>query len=162
MNGFFSAHDHAGGGLTPWWGLLTTARSERAESATSAGDSFRIEAAQAASSLERQPRYCGAWPGRLSSLPVGNRKPYSSLMEVHVTPETAKKLNDLSAASGRAPEEIVEDALAGYLDHVAPVRETLDSRYDDLKSGRVKPIDGETLFETLRQREEDLLKRRRP
>ena len=52
-------------------------------------------------------------------------------MEVHVTPETAKKLNDLAAASGRAPEEIVEDALAGYLDHVASVRETLDSRYDE-------------------------------
>lgn len=82
-------------------------------------------------------------------------------MEVHVTPETAKKLSDLAAASGRAPEKIVEDALAGYLDHVASVRETLDSRYDDLKSGRVKPIDGETFFETLRQREEDLLKRRR-
>ena len=82
-------------------------------------------------------------------------------MEVHVTPETAKKLSDLAAASGRAPEEIVEDVLAGYLDHVASVRETLDSRYDDLKSGRVKPIDGETFFETLRQREEDLLKRRR-
>ena len=82
-------------------------------------------------------------------------------MEVHVTPETANKLNDLAAASGRAPEEIIEDALAGYLDHVASVREMLDSRYDDLKSGRVKPIDGEAFFETLRQRKEDLLKRPR-
>ncbi len=100
----------------------------------------------------------GASPERL---PVRSGKPYSSRMEVHVTPETAKKLSDLAAASGRAPEKIVEDALAGYLDHVASVRETLDSRYDDLKSGRVKPIDGETFFETLRQREEDLLKRRR-
>ena len=87
-------------------------------------------------------------------LPVGNGKPYSSRMEVHVTPETAKKLNDLAAASGRAPEEIVEDALAGYLDHVASVRETLDSRYDDLKSGRVKPIDGEEAFRRLREKSE--------
>ena len=82
-------------------------------------------------------------------------------MEVQVSPATAKKLNDLAAKSGRAPEEIVEDALAGYLEEVATVRQTLDSRYDDLKSGRVKPIDGEAFFETLRQREEDLLKRRR-
>ena len=81
-------------------------------------------------------------------------------MEVHVTPETAKKLNELASTSGRAPEEIVEEALAGYLDHVASLRETLDVRYDDLKSGRVKPLDGEAFFETLRQREEDLLKRR--
>jgi predicted transcriptional regulator len=82
-------------------------------------------------------------------------------MEVHVTPETAKKLNDLATASGRAPDQIVEDALAGYLDYVSSLRDTLDSRYDDLKSGRVKPIDGEAFFQTLRQREEDQLNRRR-
>ena len=81
-------------------------------------------------------------------------------MEVHVTAETAKKLNDLAATSGRAPEQIVEDALAGYLAEAASLRETLDSRYDDLKSGRVKPIDGEEFFETLRQREDELLKRK--
>ena len=80
-------------------------------------------------------------------------------MEVHVSPETAKKLSDLATASGRAPDEIVEDALAGYLDHVASLRGTLDSRYDDLKSGKVKPIDGEAFFEGLRKRETDLLKR---
>jgi hypothetical protein len=28
----------------------------------------------------------------------------------------------------------------------------LNSRYDDLKSGRVKPIDGEAFFESLRRR----------
>jgi predicted transcriptional regulator len=37
-------------------------------------------------------------------------------MKVQVSPETAKKLNDLAASSGRAPNDIVEDALAGYLD----------------------------------------------
>jgi predicted transcriptional regulator len=78
------------------------------------------------------------------------RKPYSSRMEVHVTPETAKKLNDLATTSGRAPEEIVEDALASYLEEVASLQKTLDGRYDDLKSGRVKPIDGEEAFRRLR------------
>src|SRR5213079_2105703 len=58
-------------------------------------------------------------------------------MEVYVTPETAKKLKDLATTSGRAPEDIVEDALAGYLEEVASVRKTLDSRYDDLKIGRM-------------------------
>ena len=66
-------------------------------------------------------------------------------MEVHVTLETAKKLKDLATTSGRAPEDIVEDALAGYLE-VTSVRKTLGSRYDDLTSGRVKPIDGEEVF----------------
>jgi predicted transcriptional regulator len=73
-------------------------------------------------------------------------------MKVRVSAETAKKLNDLAARSGRAPNDIVEDALAGYLAEVAVVRTTLDSRYDDLKSGRVKPIDGEEFFRQLRER----------
>ena len=34
-------------------------------------------------------------------------------------------------------------APSGYLTEVAEVREMLDGRYDDIKSGRVKPIDGE-------------------
>ena len=79
-------------------------------------------------------------------------KPYSSGMEVHVTPEMAKKLKDLAATSGRAPDDIVEDALAAYLEEVASVRKTLDRRYDDLKSGRVKPIDGEEAFRQLREK----------
>jgi hypothetical protein len=33
----------------------------------------------------------------------------------------------------------------------------LDGRYEDLKSGRVKPIEGEAFFEDLRQREVQLL-----
>ena len=73
-------------------------------------------------------------------------------MEVHVTPETAKKLKDLATTSGRAPEDIVEDALAGYLEEVASIRNALDSRYDDLKSGRLKPIDGEEAIRTLREK----------
>lgn len=65
-----------------------------------------------------------------------SRKPSSNRMEVHVTPETAKKLNDLAATRGRAPEQIVEDVLAGYFQEAASLRKTLDSRYDDLKTGR--------------------------
>jgi hypothetical protein len=35
-------------------------------------------------------------------------------------------------------DSLVEDALVGYLDEVAEFREVLASRFDDLKSGRVK------------------------
>ena len=73
---------------------------------------------------------------------------------MHLTPDTAKKLKDLAATSGRAAEGIVEDALAGYLEDLASVRKTLDSRFDDLKSGRVKPIDGEEAFRQLREKSE--------
>jgi len=83
-------------------------------------------------------------------------------MEVHFTPETEKKLKDLSAQSGRGTDDLVEDAMAGYVDELLQTRDMLNSRYDDLKSGRVKPIDGEEFFESLRRREDDLLNKHSP
>ncbi|MSO30599.1 MAG: hypothetical protein EXQ48_06575 [Acidobacteria bacterium] len=79
-------------------------------------------------------------------------------MEVHFTPDLEKKLNELAAKTGRDADEIVQDVVAGYVDELAGVREMLDGRYDDLKSGRKKPIDGEAFFEQLRQREDERLK----
>lgn len=73
-------------------------------------------------------------------------------MEVYIAPELAKKLNDLAATTGRAPDELVHDALTGYLEELATLRTTLDTRYNDLTSGRVQPIDGEAAFSRLRDR----------
>ncbi|MGA2741924.1 MAG: hypothetical protein ABSG65_31350 [Bryobacteraceae bacterium] len=81
-------------------------------------------------------------------------------MEVQFTPDVQAKLDKL--ATGRAPGQLVEDVIAGYFDKLTQTREMLNSRYDDLKSGRVKPIDGEEFFEGLRRREEDLLKKHPP
>ncbi len=81
-------------------------------------------------------------------------------MEIRLKPETQSRLNELATKSGRPADDLVEDAMAVYLTEVAEVRNMLDSRYDDIKSGRVKPVDGETFFEDLRQRESELLKRR--
>jgi predicted DNA-binding protein len=64
-------------------------------------------------------------------------------MEVRLTPDLEAKLNQLSAQTGRAKEELVQDAMAGYLAELSEVRDMLNARYDDIKSGRVKPIDGE-------------------
>ena len=90
------------------------------------------------------------------------RVPTLTVMEVHIKPETQTRLTELASKSGRAPDDLVEDALAGYLAEVTEVREMLDRRYDDIKSGRVKPIDGEAFFDSLRQREDELLKQRNP
>jgi hypothetical protein len=49
--------------------------------------------------------------------------------------------------------------MAGYFDELARTRERLNSRYDDLKSGKVKPIDGGEFFEKLRSREDELLRK---
>jgi predicted DNA-binding protein len=80
-------------------------------------------------------------------------------MEVHLSAELEKQLNDVAAKTGRDAGELAQDVIAGYLEELASVRGSLDSRYDDLKSGRVKPIDGEAFFENLRRREEALPKR---
>jgi hypothetical protein len=62
-------------------------------------------------------------------------------MDVHLThPDLQAKLDRWVTETGRGPDELVEDAMAGYFDELAQTREILNSRYDDLKSGRVKPI----------------------
>lgn len=81
-------------------------------------------------------------------------------MEVHFTPETEKKLKDLSTESGRRTDDLVEDAMAGYFDEVLQAREMLNRRYDDLKSDRVKPIDGEEAFARLKAKTEAQRNRR--
>jgi predicted transcriptional regulator len=75
-------------------------------------------------------------------------------MEVRLTPETESRLQELAAQTGRAPDELVEDAMVGYLEDLAHTRQMLDSRYDDIKSGRVKPMDGEEAFASLRRKSE--------
>jgi predicted transcriptional regulator len=76
-------------------------------------------------------------------------------MELHLKPETETRLQELAATTGRAPDELVEDAMTGYLAELTQVRNMLDGRYDDIKSGRVKPLDGEEAFARLRQKSQD-------
>jgi hypothetical protein len=75
-------------------------------------------------------------------------------MEVHFAPDVEKKLNDLAAESGRGADELLQDALAGYFDELASTRGMLNSRYDELKSGKVQPIDGEEAFARLKAKTE--------
>jgi predicted DNA-binding protein len=44
-------------------------------------------------------------------------------MEVRFKPETESRLNELAAKTGRTPEDLVEDAIAGYLAEVSEVRQ---------------------------------------
>jgi predicted DNA-binding protein len=78
-------------------------------------------------------------------------------MDVQFPPEVEKRLAELSASTGRDPGDLVQEVVSGHFEELARVQETLDSRYDDLKNGRVTPIDGEDAHSRLR----DLSKRRR-
>jgi len=64
-------------------------------------------------------------------------------MEVHFNPDIQAQLDRLASESGRSKEEFVQDAMAGYFEELAQLREMLDRRYDDLKSSRLKPIPGD-------------------
>jgi hypothetical protein len=80
-------------------------------------------------------------------------------MEVHFTPDMEAKLEQMARESGRRCDELVVEAVRCHIDGEAYVRELLDRRYDDLESGKVKPIDGEAFFESLRKREDEMLKK---
>lgn len=75
-------------------------------------------------------------------------------MEVHFPPDLERKLVELATTTGRPADSLVQEAVAAYLDEFADIRETLDRRYDDLKSGRVQPIDGEEAHARLRGKSE--------
>jgi len=73
-------------------------------------------------------------------------------MEVHFTPDLQAKIDQLVIETGRAPDKLLEDAMAGYVAELVQTREMLNSRYDDLKSGRVKPIPGDEVVARLREK----------
>jgi hypothetical protein len=74
-------------------------------------------------------------------------------LEVHFAPETEKKLRDLAVQSGRGTaDELVQDVVEGYFNELALTRGMLNSRYDDLKTGRVKPIPGDEVEAYFREK----------
>jgi hypothetical protein len=73
-------------------------------------------------------------------------------MEVHFPPDLQAKIDQLVLETGRAPDKLLEDALAGYVAELVQARDTLDSRYDALKSGIVKPVSGDEVKAQLRKK----------
>ena len=67
-------------------------------------------------------------------------------------PDIQAKIDRWVAETGRGPDELIEDAIAGYFEELTQTREMLNSRYDDLKSGRVKPISGDDVIVRLREK----------
>lgn len=76
-------------------------------------------------------------------------------MEVHFPPELEAKLNEMASTTGRLKDDLVQDATASYLEELTQLRGMLDSRYDDIKSGKVEAIDGEEAFARLRLKSEE-------
>jgi len=73
-------------------------------------------------------------------------------MELHFAPDLQAEIDQVVTETGYTPDKLVADAMAGYLAEPAETREMLDSRYDDLKSGRVKPIPGDEIEAWFREK----------
>jgi len=73
-------------------------------------------------------------------------------MEVQFEPALQAKLEQIARESGRAAADLVHDAVAGYVDELAETRQMLDSRYDDIKSGKVKLIPGDEVEAHFREK----------
>ncbi|MGD0568892.1 MAG: hypothetical protein ABSA78_10840 [Candidatus Sulfotelmatobacter sp.] len=58
-------------------------------------------------------------------------------------PEIQAKIDRWVTETGRGPDELIEDAVVGYFEELTQTREMLNSRYDDLKSGKVTPVPGD-------------------
>jgi predicted transcriptional regulator len=71
-------------------------------------------------------------------------------MEVHFPPDVQAKLEQMARDTGRRSDELVENVVTDFFDEIAFTRETLDRRYDDLESGKVKLIPGDEVFARLR------------
>jgi len=74
-------------------------------------------------------------------------------MDVHLNdPKIRAKIDRWVVETGRDPEELIEDAVAGYFAELAQTRDMLNSRYDDLKSGRVKAIPADEVIARFREK----------
>ena len=81
-------------------------------------------------------------------------------MEVQFTPDVQAKLDQMARDTGRRSDELVQDAVIGFLDELAYTREMLERRYRDLETGRVQPIDSEEAYRRLMAKTEE--RRQRP
>jgi predicted transcriptional regulator len=81
-------------------------------------------------------------------------------MEVTFRPETESRIQELAQQTGRPPNDLIEDAVAGYLKELGETRAMLDSRYDEVKDGRVKAVDGDSAFAELRRKSRERRSRR--
>ena len=104
--------------------------------------------------MTRIKEYCYAVRHRVfeRSLPQSRVSRIVKGMEVQFAPEVEKKLNELATQSGRAANDVLQDALAGYFEELARTQEMLDSRYDDLKSGKVQLISGDKVEAYFREK----------
>lgn len=72
-------------------------------------------------------------------------------MELRLEPGLAAKIEQWSARTGRPGGELVEDALASYLNELGELSEMLEKRCNEIENGTVQPLSGEEAYRRLKQ-----------
>jgi len=75
-------------------------------------------------------------------------------MDVSLRSNLSARLEEWAAQTGRDPEELIADAMAGYFEELARTRELLDNRFESLRSGKTDLIDGDEALRLLKERTE--------
>jgi hypothetical protein len=83
-------------------------------------------------------------------------------MSLEIKPNQEAKIAALAAKTGRDKEEILDEVIDSYFDELAAVRELLDRRYDQFKTGRVKALTSGELRENLERRKRESSQRHEP
>jgi len=73
-------------------------------------------------------------------------------MDLRLEPGLAAKVEQWSAQTGRPAGDLIEDAMAGYFNELGELRTMLDSRYDEIVSGKVQLVDGAEAYRLLKER----------
>ena len=76
-------------------------------------------------------------------------------MSIHLTPEHEARINDLARQTGRDNADVLGEVIDSYFEELTRVNATLDRRYDEIKSGHVKTVSGDEVFESLRRKSDE-------
>ena len=76
-------------------------------------------------------------------------------MSIQLTPEHEARIRELARQTGRDNTEVLGEVIDSYFEELGRINATLDRRYDEIKSGEVKPISGDEVFERLRRKSEE-------
>ena len=75
-------------------------------------------------------------------------------MSIRLTPEHEAWIKELARQTGRDNNEVLGEVIDSYFAELGRINATLDRRYDEIKTGEIKPIRGDDVFERLRRTSE--------
>ena len=76
-------------------------------------------------------------------------------MSIQLTPQHEARIKELARQTGRDNAEVLGEVIDSYFEELGRINATLDRRYDEIKSGQVKPISGDEVLERLQRRSEE-------